>query len=62
MLCVESSEQPEPDSVAGAAPLESGLIYPSPRQHQEEEQDLDSQHPYYSTICEKTDSPLAGNV
>ncbi len=62
MLCVESSEQPEPDSVAGAAPLESGLTDPSPRQHQEEEQDLDSQHPYYSTICEKTDSPLAGNV
>uniref|UniRef100_A0A673KII7 Nascent polypeptide-associated complex subunit alpha, muscle-specific form-like n=1 Tax=Sinocyclocheilus rhinocerous TaxID=307959 RepID=A0A673KII7_9TELE len=56
MLCGESSELPEPDSVAGAVPLESGLIDPSSRQHQE---DLDSQHLYYSTICEKTDSPLA---
>ncbi len=62
MLCGESSELPEPDSVAGAVPLESGLTDASSRQHQEEEQDLDSQHPYYSTICEKTDSPLAGNV
>ncbi|KAF4118453.1 pneumococcal serine-rich repeat protein [Onychostoma macrolepis] len=59
MLCGESSELPEPDSVAGAVPLESGLTDASSRQHQEEEQDLDSQHPYYSTICEKTDSPLA---
>uniref|UniRef100_A0A8C0Y805 Proline rich 36a n=1 Tax=Cyprinus carpio carpio TaxID=630221 RepID=A0A8C0Y805_CYPCA len=59
MLCGESSELPEPVSVAAAVHLESGLIDPSSRQHQEEEQDLDSQHPYYSTICEKTDSPLA---
>ncbi|XP_016101878.1 microtubule-associated protein futsch-like [Sinocyclocheilus grahami] len=56
MLCGESSELPDPDSVAGAVPLESGLIDPSSRQHQE---DLDSQHLYYSTISEKTDSPLA---
>ncbi|XP_016151201.1 uncharacterized protein prr36a isoform X2 [Sinocyclocheilus grahami] len=59
MLCGESSELPEPDSVPGAVPLESGLINPSSPQHLEEEQDLDTQHPYYSTICEKTDSPLA---
>ncbi|KAK2909160.1 hypothetical protein Q8A67_004997 [Cirrhinus molitorella] len=62
MLCGESRELPEPDSVPGAVPLESGLIDPSSPQHLEEEQDLDTQHPYYSTICEKTDSPLAGNV
>ncbi|XP_018950769.2 protein piccolo-like [Cyprinus carpio] len=59
MLCGESSELPEPDSVPGAVPLESGLINPSSPQHLEEEQDLDTQHSYYSTICEKTDSPLA---
>ncbi|XP_067297185.1 pneumococcal serine-rich repeat protein isoform X2 [Pseudorasbora parva] len=55
MLCGESSELPEPGSV----PLESGLPDPSSAQHLQEEQDLDTQHPYYSTICEKTDSPLA---
>ncbi|XP_052460519.1 protein piccolo [Carassius gibelio] len=59
MLCGESSELPEPDSVPGAVLLESGLINSSSPQHLEEEQDLDNQHPYYSTICEKTDSPLA---
>ncbi|XP_052401172.1 microtubule-associated protein futsch isoform X1 [Carassius gibelio] len=58
MLCGESSELLQPDS-ARAVPLESGLMDPLSRQHQEEEQELDSQHPYYSTICEKTDSPLA---
>ncbi|XP_051761438.1 mucin-19-like isoform X1 [Ctenopharyngodon idella] len=62
MLCGESRELPEPDSVPGAVPLQSGLTDPSSRQHLEEEQDLDTPHPYYSTICEKTDSPLAGNV
>ncbi|XP_050966349.1 nucleolar protein dao-5 [Labeo rohita] len=59
MLCGESRELPEPDSVPGAVPLESGLIDPSSPQHLQEDQDLDTQHPYYSTICEKTDSPLA---
>lgn len=62
MLCGESSELPEPDSVPRVAPLQSGLTDPSSPQHQEEEQDLNTQHPYYSTICEKTDNPLAGNV
>ncbi|CAM4478706.1 unnamed protein product [Leuciscus chuanchicus] len=62
MLCGESSELPEPDSVPRVVPLQSGLTDPSSPQHQEEEQDLNTQHPYYSTICEKTDSPLAGNV
>ncbi|XDV15515.1 hypothetical protein PO909_015585 [Leuciscus waleckii] len=59
MLCGESSELPEPDSVPRVVPLQSGLTDPSSPQHQEEEQDLNTQHPYYSTICEKTDSPLA---
>ncbi|XP_077102452.1 uncharacterized protein prr36a isoform X2 [Siphateles boraxobius] len=58
MLCGESSELPEPDSVPRVVPLQSGLTDPSSPQHQEE-QDLNTQHPYYSTICEKTDSSLA---
>ncbi|KAK7161403.1 hypothetical protein R3I94_004167 [Phoxinus phoxinus] len=62
MLCGESSELPEPDSVPRVVPLQSGLADPSSPQHQEQQQDLNTQHPYYSTICEKTDSPLAGNV
>lgn len=61
MLCGESRELPEPDSVPGAGPLQSGLTDPLSRQHLEE-QDLDTPHPYYSTICEKTDSTLSGNV
>ncbi|XP_056595600.1 mucin-2 isoform X2 [Triplophysa dalaica] len=55
MLCGESSEQVEPDLLQT---VEWGLRDSSP-QHAEE-QDLDTQHPYYSTICENTDSPLAG--
>lgn len=61
MLCGESSELPESNSVVGTVPVKSDLTDPSP-QHLEEEQDPETQHPYYSTICEKTDSPLAGNV
>lgn len=61
MLCGESSEQPEPDLLQPVAPLQLGLSDSSSSQHPEE-QDLDTQHPYYSTICENTDSPLAGNV
>ncbi|XP_051560422.1 uncharacterized protein LOC127444870 [Myxocyprinus asiaticus] len=60
MLCGESSELPESDSLPGAVPLESGSIDHLPPQHLEEEQDVDSQHPYYSTVSENTDSPLAG--
>jgi len=62
MLCGESSELPKPDSVPRVVPLQSGLTDPSSPKHQEEEQDINTQHPYYSTICEKTDSPMAGNV
>ncbi|KAA0721914.1 hypothetical protein E1301_Tti020536 [Triplophysa tibetana] len=56
MLCGESSEQAEPDLLQ---PVEWGLRDSSSPQHAEQ-QDLDTQHPYYSTICENTDSPLAG--
>ncbi|KAL6481653.1 hypothetical protein MHYP_G00097330 [Metynnis hypsauchen] len=60
MLCGKASEElPEPCSQGGIVPVE-GLVNPSSPQHQEEEWDLDAQHPYYSTICEKTDSSLAG--
>ncbi|KAI7810751.1 platelet binding protein GspB [Triplophysa rosa] len=59
MLCGESSEQAEPDLLQPVAHLEWGLSDSSSPQHAEE-QDLDTQHPYYSTICENTDSPLAG--
>ncbi|XP_056312586.1 protein piccolo [Danio aesculapii] len=58
MLCGESSELPESDSVPGTLPVKSDLTDPSP-QHLEEEQEPETQHPYYSTICEKTDSHLA---
>ncbi|XP_051994305.1 mucin-19 [Xyrauchen texanus] len=62
MLCGESSELLESDSLPGAVPLESGSIdYLSP-QHLEEQQDVDTPHSYYSTVSENTDSPLAGNV
>ncbi|XP_036419276.1 protein piccolo [Colossoma macropomum] len=61
MLCGKASEElPEPCSQGGTVPVEEGLVNPSSPQHQEEDWDLDAQHPYYSTICEKTDSSLAG--
>ncbi|XP_051558710.1 nucleolar protein dao-5-like [Myxocyprinus asiaticus] len=60
MLCGESSELPESNSLPGAVPLESGLIDTLSPQHLEEEQDDDARHPYYSTVSENTDSPLKG--
>ncbi|XP_051983433.1 serine/threonine-protein kinase WNK1-like [Xyrauchen texanus] len=62
MLCGESSELPESNSLPGAIPLESGLIDTLSPQHLEEEQDADTRHPYYSTVSENTDSPLKGKV
>ncbi|KAI4871982.1 hypothetical protein NFI96_034506, partial [Prochilodus magdalenae] len=61
MLCGKAGEElPEPCSLGGTGSVDTGLVNPSPSQHQEEDWDLDAQHPYYSTICEKTDSSLAG--
>ncbi|XP_072513326.1 uncharacterized protein prr36a isoform X2 [Salminus brasiliensis] len=63
MLCVKAGEElPLPCSPSGTEPTEGGLANPSSSEHHEDAWDLDAQHPYYSTICEKTDGSLAGNV
>ncbi|XP_007253181.3 platelet binding protein GspB [Astyanax mexicanus] len=60
MHCVKANEElPGPCSPSGTEPTEGGLVNPS-SQHQDGDWDLDAQHPYYSTICEKTDGSLAG--
>nr|XP_055060681.1 LOW QUALITY PROTEIN: pneumococcal serine-rich repeat protein [Misgurnus anguillicaudatus] len=60
MLCGESTELPDRSSLPETAHVESTLIDPSSPQHPEGPQDPDTQHPYYSTICGNSDSPLAG--
>lgn len=63
MLCGKANEDlPESCSLGGTEPTAMGSGIPSSSQHQEEDWDLDAQHPYYSTICEKTGGSLAGNV
>ncbi|XP_066517717.1 streptococcal hemagglutinin [Hoplias malabaricus] len=62
MLCGKEDEEfPKSCSIDGTEPVEKDLINPS-SQHKEEDWDIDAQHPYYSTLSEKTDSSLAGNV
>ncbi|TRY92674.1 hypothetical protein DNTS_007715 [Danionella cerebrum] len=41
-----------------AVPVKSGLTDPSSPPHLEEEQGAETQPPYYSTVCEKTDGPV----
>ncbi|KAI5618408.1 hypothetical protein C0J50_21996 [Silurus asotus] len=59
MLCGKVTEElPEPCIVPSQTGLDSSS--PSPTEHQQN-LDLDAPHPYYSTICEKTDSFLTGS-
>ncbi|XP_030636365.1 mucin-5AC isoform X2 [Chanos chanos] len=62
MQCGKAGEElPESCSI-GALPLDPGMVPSSSPQHPAQDQDQDTQPPYYSAICEKTDSSLAGNV
>ncbi|MCJ8747989.1 hypothetical protein PDJAM_G00159750 [Pangasius djambal] len=61
MLCEKVTEElPEPCSPEGTVPTETGLDSASSSEHQQD-LDLNAPHPYYSTICEKTDSFLTGS-
>ncbi|XP_026787464.3 mucin-17 [Pangasianodon hypophthalmus] len=61
MLCEKVTEElPEPCSLGGTVPTETGLDSASSSEHQQD-LDLNAPHPYYSTICEKTDSFLTGS-
>lgn len=62
VLCGTVTEElPESCSPRGTVPTETSLASSSSPEHQKD-LDLNSTHPYYSTICEKTDSFLTGNV
>lgn len=62
MLCGKVTEElPESCSPRDTVLTETGLDSSSSSEHQKD-LDLDAPHPYYSTICEKTDSFLTGNV
>lgn len=54
-------ELPEASILGGAVPRETGSNSVFSSQHQEE-WDLDAPQPYFSTICEKTDTSLPGNA
>lgn len=61
MLCGKVTEElPEPCSLGGTVSTETGLDSSS-SEHQQD-LDLDAPHLYYSTVCEKTNSFLTGNV
>lgn len=61
-LCGNDTEElPESCSPRGTVPTETGLDSSSSPEHQKD-LDLNATHPYYATICEKTDSFLTGNV
>lgn len=62
MLSGKASEElPETYSLSGTVPIETCLDSYSSSEPQQD-LDLDAPHSYYSTICEKTDSFLTGNV
>ncbi|XP_035390755.1 uncharacterized protein LOC118242699 [Electrophorus electricus] len=61
MLCGKASEEmPESCSLGPDVPTEGRLTDTSSSENREDDWDHSSQHPYYSTVCEKTDSSLAG--
>ncbi|XP_076839336.1 uncharacterized protein prr36a [Brachyhypopomus gauderio] len=63
MLCGKATEEiPESGSLGADVASERGFANTTSSGHQDDDWDHDAQHPYYSTICEKTDSSLAGRM